>query len=390
MIIDRHPLTASDEYLSSRGLLSGDCCFFDIETTGFSASTSHLYLIGAAVYDESDGQWSIVQWLCEKLWEEADLLRAFAKFLEAYSTVVHFNGNRFDIPYLEQKYTQYQIPSPFTGRQSVDLYQEFRPLKSFLHLKEMNQKALEVYLGLHRSDVYDGGRLIPVYRDFLKTGSEEDKRLLLLHNREDVSGMFTLTGLYGFLHFLQPQMNERIGPVLPDEKGTEPQNKLESPREDFHCEGKLITQNEERFLQLTFALRPPVPRSFEAEYPWGKLSLSGDQGTFTVPFFNGTLRYFFPDYRNYYYLPQEDTAIHKSVAVYVDKAYREPAKAANCYVKQEGVFLPQPFEDFTPVYRKEYNDPLRYFLWKEEDPDNPSNLCAYCQVLLAAVRASCG
>ena len=41
-----------------------------------------------------------------------------------------------------------------------------------------------------------------------------------------------------------------------------------------------------------------------------------------------TLKYFYDNYKDYFYLPKEDTAIHKSVATYVDKDFRQKAKTA--------------------------------------------------------------
>lgn len=49
--------------------------FIDIETTGFTAKSSSLYLIGAAFL--ADGNWQIRQWFCENPIEEAALLNAF-------------------------------------------------------------------------------------------------------------------------------------------------------------------------------------------------------------------------------------------------------------------------------------------------------------------------
>ena len=44
-----------------------------------------------------------------------------------------------------------------------------------------------------------------------------------------------------------------------------------------------------------------------------------------VPLYEEEMKYFYSNYKNYYYLPDEDTAIHKSVASYVDKKYRVQA-----------------------------------------------------------------
>ena len=44
-----------------------------------------------------------------------------------------------------------------------------------------------------------------------------------------------------------------------------------------------------------------------------------------VPIHESYVKCYFTDYKNYYYLPAEDQAVHKSVATYVDKNCREKA-----------------------------------------------------------------
>ena len=73
------------------------------------------------------------------------------------------------------------------------------------------------------------------------------------------------------------------------------------------------------------------------------------------------LNIFNPDYKNYYYLPGEDRSIHKSVAFYVDKDFRTKAKAANCYSKKSGIFLPQYEEIINPYFKIDYYDKITYF-----------------------------
>ena len=57
--------------------------FFDIETTGLSWRTSHLYLIGAAWMDGS--VWHIRQWFLQKPSEEPELLDQFSDFLKGFT-----------------------------------------------------------------------------------------------------------------------------------------------------------------------------------------------------------------------------------------------------------------------------------------------------------------
>ena len=104
------------------------CIYFDIETTGLKAETSHLYLIGYAV-QKKPGSWEIRQLFAERTEDERDLLKAFSDICMRYRTVIHFNGDRFDIPYLETKYQEYSMPSPFRQMDTADIYRMVRPYK---------------------------------------------------------------------------------------------------------------------------------------------------------------------------------------------------------------------------------------------------------------------
>lgn len=375
MIINETTVTYSEQYLLSLGISPDSSVFFDIETTGFKAGYSHLYLIGVAFRDKNN--WIIRQWMAERPQEETKLLRAFAEFLHPYDTLLHFNGKRFDIPYLEEKYEQYGLESPFVGLKSVDLYQDFKPLKSFLKLDHMNQKSLEVFLGLNRDDQYDGGKLIPVYRDFCKTGCDEKLHLLLLHNQEDVSGMFTLTSFYGYLDFfsLAAGSSGELVPAPPAPASAFP---------DFSVE-LLENRDGTRNILFIFGLKTPVPVPVSHSYEFGYVTLNNSTGKLMVPMLEDTLYYFFEDYKNYYYLPQEDQAIHKSVAAYVDKQYRQQAKKENCYTRQQGLFLPQPTEFLSPAFRRDYKDTMNWLLWKEEDWAEPEMWARYLSSLICGI-----
>lgn len=409
MIINETTVTYSEQYLLSRGISPDSSVFFDIETTGFKAGYSHLYLIGVAFRDPlsgssdekcstsslntpeapGNGTWIIRQWMAERPQEETKLLRAFSEFLQPYDTILHFNGKRFDIPYLEEKYEQYGLESPFVGLKSVDLYQDFKPLKSFLKLDHMNQKSLEVFLGLNRDDQYDGGKLIPVYRDFCKTGCDEKLHLLLLHNQEDVSGMFTLTSFYGYLDFFSlaaGSSGELVSTASSLAAGSSEELVFaaSSAFPDLSVE-LLENQDGTRNILFTFGLKTPVPVPVSHSYEFGYVTLNNSTGKLMVPMLEDTLYYFFEDYKNYYYLPQEDQAIHKSVAAYVDKQYRQQAKKENCYTRQQGLFLPQPTEFLSPAFRRDYKDTLNWFLWKEEDWAEPEMWARYLSSLIRGI-----
>jgi len=50
-----------------------------------------------------------------------------------------------------------------------------------------------------------------------------------------------------------------------------------------------------------------------------------------IPIADQKIKIYYSDYKNYYYLTNEDYAIHESVASFVDKKYRVRANKKNCY-----------------------------------------------------------
>lgn len=373
MITETHMERQDERYLTACGLEPSGCIYFDIETTGLKAETSHLYLIGYAVktasgddkgkidkkdkdrqkeknrrtdpsaHIEEEGTWKIVQLFAEKTPDEETVLRRFADICGEYRTVIHFNGDRFDIPYLEKKYAEYGLPSPFGRMSTVDIYRRIRPYKAFLALERLNQKTVEKFLGIRRKDQYDGGQLIDVYRfyrDRLSPDPEGDLRKLMLHNYEDVLGMFSLTKLLSYSLAIEAGKKEECCPSV----------KL--ARRPMSLDGERTDE-----LRISYRLPVPVPVLAQSEMDLWGVRLSEDVCEIDVPVREGTLAHYFQDYRNYYYLPEEDRAIHKSVAQFVDKDHRVKAKADNCYVKKQSRFLPIPkgeedAEEAYPVFRE--------------------------------------
>ena len=323
MITAEHTFFPQSSYPIDRIGSPEQLLFFDIETTGFSGASSNLYLIGAA--SVRDGAWHLIQWFADRPGSEEEILQAFFSYLEPFGALVHFNGDTFDIPYLKKRCQILGLPCPLDRLKSVDIYKRIRPMKKLLGLDSLKQKAVEKFLGISREDVYTGGQLIQVYEDYLETGDEERLRLLLLHNEDDLKGMPKLLPILAYPDFLS-------GPFSWEHSCL--------PGAQFEAEG-------------------------------GELCLS-------IPLFRGELKYFYPNYRDYYYLIYEDTAIHKSVGEYVDRSARKKATAATCYTKKEGLFLPLPDSSCgEPLFRPDYRSRTFYMEIPEElltSPDFPRNL----------------
>lgn len=329
--------------------------FFDIETTGLSWRKSHLYLLGAAYSD--NGQWMIRQWFCQRPSEEEIVLEEFKKLLKRCSRLIHFNGKGFDIPYLMHKYTFYQKNSPFQDLQQLDLYEKMLPCKKVLGLSRMRQKDLEILAGLSRQDPFTGGELISCYQQYLKTAEDSLRDTLLLHNREDMEGMLALLPLLTV-------------PFLFD--GTLP----------VHIHGKVT----ETAVSFPITLPVSLPICLNRSIQNIVFSLNGHQAMLTVPFFSGTLKFFYENYKDYYYLPLEDEAIHKSVGVYVDREHRRPAKASDCYRRVSGKFLPQFSPLFTPAFREEYHSQPLYFQLSDSFFTREDCMMSYVHHLLTFLK----
>lgn len=357
------------------------CLFFDIETTGLSPRASSLYLIGIMAYNTTEGTWNITQWFADKHRDEEAMIRLFLDTLEQYNYIYHFNGKTFDIPYLLHKVDKYQIKltehasqilHDTTGNQSIDLLSRIRPLKKLLGIAKAGQTDLERWMGVNREDRYTGGELIAVYSQYMQDRilhpeqAEEKERLLLLHNHDDMEGMLTVSQMLHYRHLFDmiPVVKEQLQisevSMQPSEPDTTP------------------------YLNLHFRHHAALPKavSLTNDFPVTKdpspkisldhcfLELDKDTGILRIPVISAELKYFLPDPKEYYYLPSEDQAVHKSVAEFVEPSHRKKATAATCYLRRAGRFLPalppykagtQSFPKDIPVFMPVYRDKLCFY-----------------------------
>ena len=229
-----------------------DVLFFDIETTGLSARSASLYLIGVLTYTvvasitrerntsaptssittsldtsapEPAGHWTLLQYFCEDVSDEPAVLQAFFGLLRTKKILISYNGDGFDIPFLRHMVEQYGLRTPrphhstalhdcadcpgtdesaiadarplysFDTVESFDLFKKFRPLKHLLGLPDLKLKSCERFLGIDREDRFTGGELIEVYFEWQKTKAPALLDTLLLHNAEDIANLPNLLPL---------------------------------------------------------------------------------------------------------------------------------------------------------------------------------------------------
>ena len=339
--------------------------FLDIETTGLSPKNSDIYLIGTGFF--RDDHFIVRQFFAESSQDEEGVLSAFSDFSREFNKVVHFNGDRFDIPFLQYKYEEYKLSDPFERMESVDLYKIAKPFKTLLGLPDCKQTTLEHFLGIIRDDKYDGGRLISVYKDFVETRDLELLKLLMLHNAEDVKGMLQLLPILYFKEFFELFKNMPKISVRTDEDIDEAayiEGQLPLPMRAIKVQANRYKDYEgkdksEVYMKLVLPINLPGQLSGNEEGMFFKAL--GNEATLKVPLYETELKYFYSNYKEYYYLPKEDMAVHKSLAEFVDKNYREKAKPENCYTKKEGQYLMEWDLVFAPFFKRDYSDKSFFF-----------------------------
>lgn len=348
-----------DAYPLTRIAEPAEILFFDIETTGFSGDYAMVYLIGCTWYAENS--WHFIQWFAEQPEDETELLHAFFSFLKSYRVLVHFNGDRFDIPFLLKRCAFHGLSYSFDHLNSIDIYRKIKPFKQLLQLDSLKQKSMEQFLSISREDRYSGGQLIEVYEEYLHSHDAFLLRLLLLHNEDDLKGMPAILPILHYPDFFQADfaLQEQRLREIPDLFG-----------------------ETEKQLVLTFESSVTIPVPFEAEQDCFRIEGSGSILTLSISLFEGELKHFYPDYQNYVYLIYEEQAVHKSVGQYVDKTAKKKATARTCYSRSSGLFLPQPTELFTPVLKKDYKEKLLYTPYSESLFHDPHVAEAYRKEVL--------
>ena len=116
---------------------------------------------------------------------------------------------------------------------------------------------------------------------------------------------------------------------------------------------------------------------------------SDNEGKLRVPIYEEEMKYFYSNYKDYYYLPQEDIAIHKSVAGFVDKEFRQQALASNCYTRKVSSYLPQWDTLFTPFFKREYKDHDLFFELTDEFKTRREDFNRYAHHILEMIASQC-
>ena len=349
------------------GISPEETVYFDIETTGFSADVTALYLIGCIYFKE--GEWQLIQWFAEDKNAEKEALSAFSDFIKDKKYLICYNGTTFDLPYLTKKYEKHSLTFEAYKYEIIDFYRVFSSYRKFLGLSGLKQKEVEAYLGILREDKYSGGELVEWYARFLKlrfsdsAEKEEIYKTLILHNSDDLVGLARLAKLYNFLKELEGLINSG--------------DELEIDCIVDGTAGKIILSTKVDFdILCKDELRGDgCSCCFIDESTANRIDL-------TLDMYETELKLFYKDYKNYYYLPKEDMVVHKSLAAFVDKENKEKAIASNCYTRHKGRFIKLPKATTLPVFKSEYANKTVYTIVNEKLLESKESLSAIFRSVL--------
>lgn len=314
---------------------------FDIETTGFTSRIGMIYLI-ACIYQKA-GRLHFIQWLCENKSEEKQLLESFHEFSSAFKLLVHYNGTSFDMPFVTGRTDFWGLSNLIGEHATLDLYLKARPYQKYLPLPNLKLKSLEKFFGFNREDIYDGGQLIQTFKRYCQAPTKALESDLLMHNEEDLIGLYLSLGVLRYIDAIEKLLF------------------------DFPKSSEISVDRQETSLLLVAPMRTGI--TLELQCKWAQLTILPETIRLQIQLLEDELKFFFSDFKNYYYLRDEDSAIHKSIAAFVDSEHKTKATKQTAYIKKRGIFIPLP-KNYSISNHKTFNfragDPERFMEWTED------------------------
>lgn len=165
-------------------LKNNSFCFFDIETTGFSRHKDKVILIGL-LYPTKTGS-KIVQLFANDLKDEYELLIKFIGFISKFDTLISFNGDIFDIPFLNKRFKFNNLNYTINTDNNIDLLKVVKKNQRLLELDNCKLKSVEKKLSIYRNDTISGKESVDLYYKYINNKDENLKSTILKHNYDDI------------------------------------------------------------------------------------------------------------------------------------------------------------------------------------------------------------
>ncbi len=170
-----------------------DCAFFDIESTGLRAESCYAFVLGIARPHEDRVR--VEQIVPDGEEAERESLQRLSDALDGVSTLVTFNGARFDLPFVRARAERLGVPLPFDRLEHLDLHRIARRLlRRSGHRFSLAAMEANV-LGFVREHDLPGREAPAAWEHFRRSGDPSPVLQVLEHNRLDVLSMIPLAGI---------------------------------------------------------------------------------------------------------------------------------------------------------------------------------------------------
>lgn len=205
------------------------CLFLDTETTGLSGGAGTVaFLVGLGFVE--DEAFVVEQYLMRDYADEADMLSQIARRMENFDTVCTFNGNNFDLPLLQTRFTMCRMRDQWRELERLDLlYPARRTWKLRIGSCRLS-RIEELILGQPREGDIPGSEAPQRYFSYLKSGDESLLEEIITHNRQDIVSLGTLLAHLCEL-YAHPERETRRADALSMGKALERQGELRPARE---------------------------------------------------------------------------------------------------------------------------------------------------------------
>ena len=325
---------------------------YDIDTTSFEAANGCIFLIGVMFYQNDELHF--LQLFSESIDEEALIIGKFFDIAENYNVLLSYKGESFDIPFIGKRLyalKQNELYKRFTvlRSRSYDIAGEIMSVKASLSFsstkldylrKKCGQQVPERISGENISKFYVEHIAAAKLRKLLETtgnaanhdmiGEYHPKPVIdelahikpdsgdrflsdiLYRNRENIESVIYLLRLSRIFSMRKGCFNVNISTGYDD---------ISVGCDDIGAENSLKNNIDTVFFAY-FA------DDFELTVPISIVTVS--------------LKQFYPNYKDYYYFPAEDMAVHKSIAEFAASGSKKKATAKTAYRNVSGRFIPVP------------------------------------------------
>lgn len=314
------------------GLDKEQILIYDIDTTSFEAANGCVFLIGVLYYQNDELQF--LQLFSESIDEEAMIIEKFFNIAENYKVLLSYKGESFDIPFIGKRIyalKQNELYRRFTAlrSRSFDLAGEIMSVKSCLGLSSTKLDYLRKKCGQQVPERISGENISKFYVEHIAAA-----KLKKLLETTGSAGNHNMIGEY------------RPKPIIDELAHIKPDS-----GDRFLTD--ILYRNKENIESVIYLLR--LSRLFTMRKGCFNAGIINNNDTIefaitvkdyelTIPVscVNLTLKQFYPNYKDYYYFPAEDMAVHKSIAEFAASGSKKKATAKTAYRNVEGRFIPIP------------------------------------------------